>query len=771
MNKKTMLCLLIQTCIATKIYAEIPSEEILASIWINQLNMNQDIVVLKQNDRYYIDCQILADRDVDLSKLDRSASNAHFCAVSNEQKDITAQFDESSQSLKVDIATNLFKHQNASDTQQKVTPANFGGFINYELFYNYQDNNQNTNQSYNTLIQLGLFKDYWLFNNTFAYYNEADLNKTVRVNTTLQFDFPEKLTNLVIGDATTPYNPLINSLRFGGISWGTNYQSRPGFVYWNVPSLQGSAKVPSTVDLYINGVSVYQQQVTPGDYNLQVGANLQQTGNAQIVVEDILGNRSVQSFPVLLSNQLLRPGLNDYNISLGKLRYNYNLDSSDYRNFFTSGFFRRGISQNISLGFNAAYSQDIQNLGIMWTQAVAHSVVVDLLAMSSYDKKSHLSSAYGFSTSKEFKRVSLGLSSRYQERNYKFIGDELTDSFAPIKFENLVYLSFSKIPWLDNINLNYAEQRYYTSNNPSSRNQDNKVFTLGFTRRVTPKLDLQVNYFNAFGATKNSGAVLALTYRFDQNKAIHAAQSTNNESNLQFAQYSNQQTGLDYSVGVNRRNNQNVYSFDGRYKTNVGDLDFQYYKTHSGNQAQLNFSGSMVWLANQFAFTKSVNNAFALVKVDQYPNIDLYLTNSLVNKTNKNGYAFIHNIIPYVPSEINLNQDQLPVDDKILSSSYVLTGLNQRGYVINYPIYHAQNITVRPLTTDHKPFAKGSELHINNPEKDIYPIGSDGTATLYSLIPGQYQLDIFSSSPNQCRTQLTVSDQIKEDQVLDLICQ
>ncbi len=58
-----------------------------------------------------------------------------------------------------------------------------------------------------------------------------------------------------------------------------------------------------------------------------------------MVVQDVLGNTTVRSFPVLISNKLLREGLNDYNISLGKLRFNYDESNGDYRDFFTSVYF------------------------------------------------------------------------------------------------------------------------------------------------------------------------------------------------------------------------------------------------------------------------------------------------------------------------------------------------------------------------------------------------------------------------------------------------
>ena len=86
------------------------------------------------------------------------------------------------------------------------------------------------------------------------YNSESMDEKTVRLGTSLDIDFPDKLTKLTLGDTTTASNSFFNTLRFAGINWGTNYLERPGFVYWNTPQLQGSARLPSTVELYMNGV-------------------------------------------------------------------------------------------------------------------------------------------------------------------------------------------------------------------------------------------------------------------------------------------------------------------------------------------------------------------------------------------------------------------------------------------------------------------------------------------------------------------------------------
>ena len=307
---------------------DLPSEKFIANLWINNLNQNVDATLIKRDANYYIECALLTERNVDAKLLSHLDGANDFCLVSNDQ--LKADFDEESQAIKLTIPSQFFLTSRYGLYEfDRPEKANLGGFINYEVQYN----NSEFLTGYNGLVDLGIFKDYWFFKNSMLYNSEAMNEKTVRIGTSLDFDFPDKLTKLTLGDATTVSNPFFNSLRFAGINWGTNYLERPGFVYWNTPQLQGTARLPSTVELYMNGVKIYNQKVSPGDYVLQTGSQINYTGNAQIVVEDVLGNRSVRTLPILINNKLLRKGLSEYNIALGKLRYNYYTSSNDYRDF------------------------------------------------------------------------------------------------------------------------------------------------------------------------------------------------------------------------------------------------------------------------------------------------------------------------------------------------------------------------------------------------------------------------------------------------------
>ncbi|MDM1487496.1 hypothetical protein [Acinetobacter towneri] len=48
----------------------------------------------------------------------------------------------------------------------------------------------------------------------------------------------------------------------------------------------------------------------------------------------------------------------------GKLRYNYSEESDDYRDWFVSGYLRRGVTEKLSLGGIIDYSRDLSSVGV-----------------------------------------------------------------------------------------------------------------------------------------------------------------------------------------------------------------------------------------------------------------------------------------------------------------------------------------------------------------------------------------------------------------------
>ena len=740
---------------------------ILSNVWLNQVDRDTEVLVFEQDQQLYAECSALKQLKVKVELMSRSGRKPEFCLLT--AAGIKSELDSSLQAVKIELPGNYFEAQSLSESPLLMPDkASLGGFVNYDLYFE----DAQGSREYSALSEIGLFRDYWLLDHAMLAKHveggEGKRSEMLRLNSTFSIDFPQNYTRLMLGDSTTVMNPFMNSLRFGGLSFGTSYTERPDFIYWNAPTLRGSAALPSKVDLLLNGVSIYQQQVTPGDYVLQTGASIQQGGDAQVVVEDVLGNRTVQTFPLMINNRLLLPELNEYNISLGKLRYNYNIENDDYREFFSNLYFRRGVSHATTLGFNAAYSEEVQNLGLMWTQSAGKIAVLDMYAAGSRSAQEDGYSA-GTALTRSWRKVSAGASIAYASHGYRILGYQ--DSLSVPKYDILAYLNVYDVPRVGSVNANYVQREYY--DDAEGYSVDSKMLNLGISRSFSSSLTLGLTYFNDFAPEGDQGVYFSLNYNFDSSRSLYASHSTEDFSRLQFVQNNVAETGLDYTLGAYQREGDVTYQAYGAYGTRFGDLTAQYLQSPDYDSSMLSYRGALVVLGKKAALTRYVDNAFALVQVGDYADVDIYRSLSPMGATRKDGSFFVHNIVPYVTYDISFNQDQLMIDDKIDYSSKRIIALDKRGYALNFPVYQTRLIVARLLDEQGQILARASEVYLNQSKSEFFPVDGEGKVYLYGLKPDVYAVTVKTAGGKSCSAVLTVPAEASEQSAakpLDLLC-
>ena len=758
-------CVVISLLGVSVVYAD-ENNIILSGVWLNGVDRRREILVFEKENKNYAECSVLNKMRIKVDLLEKYENQSEYCLLNNEK--VSSEIDEESQVIKIQMPSNYFESQEFDfNTLLNPDPASLGGYLNYSFYF---EDSSPENREYSALTELGVFKDYWLFNYGMLVRSEdseaeGKINDMYRLDTALSIDFPDKLTRLIVGDTTTVSNPFVNSFRFGGISFGTSFTERPDFVYWNAPTLRGSAVLPSKVDLLLNGVSLYQQEITPGDYVLQTGLNIQQGGNAQIVVEDVLGNRTVQNIPLLINNRLLLPELNEYNVSLGKLRYNYNITSNDYQDFFTNLYFRRGINHNTTLGFNMAYSDDIKNLGLMWTQALGQIGVVDFYAATSHANQGDGYSV-GASLSKYWNKVSVGVSASYYTDDYEMLG--YNDGVSANKYDVFSYLNVNDIPWIGNFNLSYIQRENY---DVDSRFSKNSILRTGISKSFN-QLVMGVSYYNNIEPDNDHGIDFSVSYNFGGGHNVSATQSTNDYSSLDY-RFDPLDNNYDFGFGGERRDGISVYQAYGNYENRFGDMSGQYLYSSEFHNLNFSYEGAIVVLNGKPAFTQYVDNSFALVKVGNYPDIDVYRSLSPVGKTNKDGTFWVSDIVPYVKYDISFNLDQLNMDDKVEYPNKQIVGLSKRGYIVDFPVYQSHRIVVRLLNLDGNVFVPGSEVYINHNNEDFYPIDAEGKVYLYGLVPGTYSIFVKTIGGESCNSELNIPTEKVEQfasKTIDLVC-
>lgn len=84
---------------------------------------------------------------------------------------------------------------------------------------------------------------------------------------------------------------------------------------------------------------------------------------AVVVTTDAVGRQVTTSVPFYISNTLLKPGLFDYSLSLGKIREDYGLKNFSYGKFASAADARYGVNDWLTVEGRTELSSDLQLLG------------------------------------------------------------------------------------------------------------------------------------------------------------------------------------------------------------------------------------------------------------------------------------------------------------------------------------------------------------------------------------------------------------------------
>ena len=752
--------------LSTPVVNEQAQQDMILGLWINGVDQQQDAVLILMEQKKYIECKVLQANFMDIAQFQQiTQMGMQYCLIS--QPDIVVEQDIDAQLLKINIPTRYMQRQYIQNTEiQMPELPGLGGFLNYDVFYQ----NGDYSKQANAVADLGLFWKNIFFSNSYIFRknfqnNDHDFKNNTRLNTSLTFEFPKKLTTLQLGDNVSTNTGLSQSYYFGGFRWGTNFTSRPDFVYWNTPSFKGSALVPSTIDLIINGNKAYNSKINPGEFNIDSNINFRGLGSAEMVVQDIMGNQTVQNIPIFVSERLLKKGLNDYSISSGKLRYNYSEQSDDYRDWFGSAYFRRGITDKTTLGAVVDYSRNLKSTGLLWSQ---YLYKMGLLELNSAYSDSNQGDGYTLST--EFKRdkdkYSLGLKTQYYSSNFRMLGmEESKESFLPER-ENLIYVSRSGIPILGSLSLTYVEQNY----RKITDRDDQRIFALRSSRTLFNNLNMSLGF--SYDAENSDGhrLDLSLSYRFDDKHSAYFNQSDSDSSNITFVKNTSNAVGVDYAIGAGRANEKNTGNVATRVKTKTGDLDLQYLQTGSNNSTSTTFHCALTWLGHSVDLTKSVNNGFSLVQVSNSPNVDVYRNDLFIGKTNKHGEIFVHDLIAYTNQHLSFDENQLQIEDKVMTSRKTIMPLNKRGYIVDFPVVRTHEVSFKLIDSTGQMLPQGSQITVDGNLADIYPIGSDNLVTIYGLTEGQHKLNVQVSSNEICTVDFSLDTEQNSNVPLQLVC-
>ncbi len=601
--------------------------------------------------------------------------------------------------------------------QPQHTP--LGGFLNYDFL-----GTSNTQlSSINSMLEAGLFNDWGVGTSSFL---GQDINHAhsqwTRLDTTWTHDNPDNMTTLQLGDSINDGGMTGLAVRMGGIQYGTNFTTQPYFITFPLPTIGGQAALPSTVQLYVNGLLKETQQVPPGPFSIPAMPVVTGPGTATIVVQDMLGREQVISSSFYASSDLLKSGLDDYSFSAGKLRDNYGVDSNDYGPSAATGTFRHGFTDSFTGELRGEASGDLKDASAGGTYATPDAGVFNAaLALSHSSLGQGVLGLIGYQWQGQV--FNAGANVELASSNFT----ELGYNSQPAPHEQITASVGAFLGAGGSVSLAYLDQ-------------DSPLF--GTARLLTANYSVNVgrngfftaNAFHSLTGNSNNGVLLMFTLPFGERSNVSVGVQRQNNTDQAFASV---QENLPTGTGSGYR----VTTQVGPNASNSGEYDYQNnvgtYRVGALNNAgqtayQGEAAGGLAFIGGGVFPTRQIQGAFGLVEVPGIPDVTVYSNNQPVAITDKNGDALVPIMQPYQNNPISLDAGSLPLSAQVNSLQQNAVPRFNSGVLVKFPITSTRGATLTINLQDGKPLPAGASVQIEG-QQQAFPVGFDGELYITGL--------------------------------------
>ena len=153
--------------------------------------------------------------------------------------------------------------------------------------------------------------------------NATGKNTAIRLDSAYTFADVNTLRRYSLGDFITGGLAWTRPIRLEGAQIRSDFSMRPDLVTFPMPSVAGSAAVPSTVTVLADGNQAVSGQIGAGPFEIPQLPVISGAGTISMTVTNALGQQITMTQPFYASTAMLAPGLQTFAVQSGMVRRNW----------------------------------------------------------------------------------------------------------------------------------------------------------------------------------------------------------------------------------------------------------------------------------------------------------------------------------------------------------------------------------------------------------------------------------------------------------------
>lgn len=660
------------------------------------------------------------------------------------------------------------------------SPSGEGGLVarsgtGFTLNHNVVGSSVNGQAAMSGLFDARLFTPYGVGSSGLLSNVGGGADQAIRLDSLYTYSDPGDMRRYRVGDVISSGLTWTRPVRLGGVQFSRDFAMRPDLVTFPVPGLSGQVAVPSTVDVMVNGVRQFSQQVPAGPFQVQQLPLVTGAGTVSMMVTDALGQQTTQVLPYYTSTQLLADGLSDYSLEVGAVRLNYGLRSSDYSSMAAVGSIRHGLNPWLTLD---GHTEDLPGMymggGGLALNIEDWAVLSGSVAGSTFQGRSGQLFAGSIERSSPF----FGFSASMQIASRDFMDIAAAEgqpvprrtlrTSASFSFEDLGSLSMSFTKTVQDASTRplSIHSSYYTdatlATGQSSTSDGGSVssylipeqrvqlLTVTGSRRIFGNTSLYITGYRDFAQSHSAGVMLGMSI------PLGGRSSANISSSSAYQQHYTTVQAVQSVVEVGDIGGQALASI-GTPQRQMGEVDYKSAwgllgigtDRTSGQMAyRVTTQGAVSFADGDFFPSNTIYDSFAVVDTEHTAGIDVLQENRYVGTTGDSGRLLVPDLRAYDLNRISIDAHNVPADIDVGQTTREVRPPDRSGVVVRFPVRVSYAALVRLVDDEGEFIPVGSTATFSTTGVTV-PVGYDGEIFLQDLGP-RNQVSITMPGGKKC---------------------
>ncbi|MDB5986019.1 MAG: fimbrial biosis outer rane usher protein [Nevskia sp.] len=622
--------------------------------------------------------------------------------------ELSYRYDPATQSIDL-ILSDRLRTPNVLSNRAKTASAwasSTGAVLNYDAYLQ-SDTDTFSNASLTVANEQRLFSALGILDNTGIARASRGQPPYLRLDSAWHYDNPQDLTTAQAGDVISSSLNWSRAVRLGGFQYRRNFALRPDLITFPVPQLSGSAAVPSAVDLYINNVRQFSDQVPSGPFVINNPLALTGAGQARLVIRDALGREVSTTLPIYVDNRMMATGLNAYSIEAGVLRRGYGLHSFDYgQTPAFSASYRHGLSDAITLEAHNEASESLFNTGAGGLLRLGQWGVINSAVSGSAGSNSGLQINLGY----QLILPALSFSAQTTRNFHRYSDLAAIGATAPPHAFDQINLAVPLFQ-TQSFGLNYV----HTSNTPNFATFDatttpiagtplstqvntaSRILSMSYSAQLIKRCSLFGNAYRDLNQGGVYGVYVGVSIDLGHRLVgfVNGGRSQGqNNYGASLTKTSDYDGG--WAWGLQDSESGSLYSrlahstYLGRY----GEVGASVQQITGQTNLSLQANGGLVFMDGVLEPSRHVYDSFALVSTNGVAGVPVLNENRMIGSTSANGHLLIPDLNSYQRNHISIDTMGLPVDVSIPIDSIEVVPRGQSGALARFDIQRYSAATI-----------------------------------------------------------------------------